>query len=98
MTEMDAPVEHLTTRIWSVEVYLAEHEGRTHAQARLRTNDRTSLMGRGSARLNPADSDVPEIGEELAASRALSDLAHQLLDTAATDIEGVTHKHVRLDG
>jgi len=34
---------------------------------------------------------VPEIGDELAASRALADLAHQLLDAAATDIEGVTH-------
>jgi hypothetical protein len=29
---------------------------------------------------------VPEIGDELAAGRALSDLAHHLLDVAADDV------------
>lgn len=97
MTDTGANFDSLTTRVWAVEIFLAEHSGRTHAQARLRTGDRTHLMGRGSARLNPADRDVPEIGEELAASRALADLAHQLLDAAAGDLEDVTHERVVLD-
>ena len=33
------------------------------------------------------DPDVPIVGEELSASRALSDLAHKLLDAAAARIE-----------
>jgi hypothetical protein len=78
-----------TAKRWSVEIHIDEHESRTRAEARLHTADRTHLVGTGLARLNPADRDVPEIGDELAASRALSDLAHQLLDAAANDIEGV---------
>ena len=81
---------------WTVDVYLTEEsqEGtvRTSAEARLRTEDATDLRGRGQARKHPKDLDVPEIGDELAAARALSDLAHQLLQAAADDIEAVTHK------
>ena len=40
---------------------------------------------------------MPEIGDELAAARALSRLAHDLLDAAAGDIENLTHEHVDLD-
>ncbi|QYN20311.1 dsRBD fold-containing protein [Amycolatopsis sp. DSM 110486] len=43
------------------------------------------------------DRDVPEIGDELAAARALSELAQRLLEVAAGDIEGVTHEPVRLE-
>jgi uncharacterized protein DUF1876 len=39
---------------------------------------------------------VPEIGDELAVSRALADLAHQLLDAAAGDIEAITHRPAHL--
>ncbi|MCO6010615.1 DUF1876 domain-containing protein [Actinoallomurus purpureus] len=81
---------------WSVEVYLDEHDGETHAEARLVAGDAERVRGRGRARCNPADWDVPRIGAELATSRALSDLAHRLLDLAAADIEGVTHEHVTL--
>ncbi|WP_433172205.1 DUF1876 domain-containing protein [Actinoallomurus sp. CA-150999] len=81
---------------WSVEIYLDEQEGQTHAEARLLARDSEKARGRGKARCNPADWDVPEIGAELAASRALSDLAHRLLDLAASDIEAVTHEHITL--
>ena len=81
---------------WTVEIRIDEHEARTRAEARLHTDDRTNLVGVGQARLNPADRDIPEIGDELAAARALSDLAHLLLDAAATDIEGVTHAPAQL--
>ena len=81
---------------WTVDIIIDEHEGRTRAEARLRTRDDTHLTGTGLAKRNPADPDVPEIGDELAAARALSRLAHELLDAAAADIEGVTHKPVHL--
>ncbi|HEX6497474.1 MAG TPA: DUF1876 domain-containing protein [Micromonosporaceae bacterium] len=83
---------------WTVDVVIDEHgeEGRTHAEARLHTGDRTDLRGTGSARRNPTDREVPEIGDELAAARALSDLAHRLLHAAAEDIEGFTHEKTHL--
>ncbi|MGF1647346.1 MAG: DUF1876 domain-containing protein [Kineosporiaceae bacterium] len=81
---------------WTVDVVISEHDGRTKAEARLRTRDDTNLTGVGLARLSPTDRDVPEIGDELATARALSDLAHRLLDAAATDIESVTHEPVTL--
>jgi hypothetical protein len=81
---------------WTVDILITEHDGRTKAEARLHTRDDTHLTGVGLARLNPTDRDVPEIGGELATARALSDLAHRLLDAAATDIEAVTHEPVTL--
>jgi hypothetical protein len=53
-------------------------------------------VGVGLARLNPADLDVPEIGDELATARALSELSHHLLDAAAGDLEQVTHRRAHL--
>jgi Domain of unknown function (DUF1876) len=76
---------------WTVDIDIDEHEGSTRAMARLHTRDTDSLTGVGLARLNPADRDVPEIGDELAAARALSELAHHLLSAAAGDIESITH-------
>jgi hypothetical protein len=84
------------SKTWSVQIDLGEHDGKTRAVARLHTGDRTSLTGTGLARLNPADPDVPEIGDELASARALSQLAHALLEAAAEDISGVLHESVEL--
>ncbi|NMH99312.1 DUF1876 domain-containing protein [Pseudonocardia acidicola] len=75
---------------WTVIVDIDEHDGRTRAVASLHTRDTERLVGVGTARLNPADKDVPEIGDELATARALSELSHRLLNTAAEDIEQVT--------
>ena len=74
-------------KTWTVQVRIDEHEGRTRAVARLRIDDTESLTGTGLARLNPADPDVPEIGDELAVARALSELSHRVLDVAAGNIE-----------
>ena len=84
------------TKRWNVEIAIDEHGGRTHAVARLRATGTADLRGLGDARCNPADINVPQIGDELATSRALADLAHRLLDTAAADIESVTHEAARL--
>ena len=86
------------TKTWDVEIFIAEHDDNTtRAEARLRTGEDTALTGVGIARQNPHDVNVPEIGDELAAARALSELAHRLLDAAAEDIEGMTHRPVHLD-
>ena len=84
----------VTSRRWSIDIFIDEHddERTTHAEARLHTQDKTHLIGRGAAHRNPADTEIAEIGDELAAARALSDLAHKLLDAAASDIEAITHK------
>jgi hypothetical protein len=85
-----------TAKRWTVEIDIDEHDRKTRARARLRTRDDTHLAGVGFARCNPDDPNVPEIGDELATARALSDLAHHLLDAAAIDIEDVTRQPVRL--
>ncbi len=50
---------------WTVHIAIDEHAGRTRAKARLRWRDRESV-GVGFARLNPADRNIADIGDELA--------------------------------
>ena len=64
---------------WHIEVEFQEDDTRTEAAARL-LRDGVELRARGTARRNPDDPAQPQIGEEIAAARALSDLVHQLLD------------------
>ena len=45
-----------------------------------------SFTASGRASRNPADAKRPVVGEELAAARALSDLAHQLVEAATETI------------
>lgn len=83
------------TDTWPVEISLREEGRETRAEARL-TRPGIDVAGHGQARRNPDDPEVTQIGEEIAAARALSDLAHQLLGVAAERIEGVTHEHAHL--
>ena len=69
-----------------MDVYLFEHDDHTKAEAVLRTDAGTELRHEGLARRRPGDRDVPEIGDELAACRALSGVAHDLLEAAMTDV------------
>ena len=80
---------------WPVEISLFEEDGKTRAEARL-TKGGAGVSGLGLARRNPSDREVMQIGEEIAAARALSDLAHQLLSDAAGQIEGITHERAHL--
>ncbi len=73
-------------RVWTIEIVFTEDDDRTRADARLRAGGR-EYAGWGRARRSPTDPDVPAIGEELAASRALADLAHRLLHEAADAVE-----------
>jgi hypothetical protein len=87
-----------TASTWWVEVFVGENDGVSTASATLHTRDRNRVSAHGTARLNPLDRDVPEIGYELATARALSALAHQLLELAADDITGVTEELVSVAG
>lgn len=87
----------IAAKRWRVDVFLGENDGVTYAEARLHTELGDRLVGVGHARVGPDDHDVPEIGDELAVARALTDLGHRLLVTAAGDIEQVTgERKVRL--
>jgi Domain of unknown function (DUF1876) len=84
-----------TVDSWPVAISLREEDRETRAEARL-TTDGAGMVGRGLARRNPDDRQVTQIGEEIAAARALSDLAHQLLSYAAGQIEEITHERTHL--
>jgi hypothetical protein len=86
-----------TVKRWTVDVLVNDDGGRTYAEACLQSGDDTRLVGVGRAKLNPDDRDIPEIGDELAAARALCDLGQRLLLAASNDIEAVTHEPVRLN-
>ena len=80
---------------WPVEISLREDGREPRAEARL-TTQTGAIVGHGLARRNRDDQEVTQIGEQIAAARALSDLAHQLLNDAAGQIEGVTHQRAHL--
>ncbi|MCK1822644.1 DUF1876 domain-containing protein [Streptomyces sp. XM83C] len=74
------------TTEWQVHLRLVEDEtGTTKAEVVLDTGH-ASLSGHGVAQRNPADENVPEIGDELAAGRAMSDLGRQLVTLARQDL------------
>lgn len=79
-----------TKKRWNVDILVSEEaEGdhaNTWAEVGLVSPDLPELRGRGMARKHPDDMDIPEIGEGLAVSRALADLARQLRQTAWQDI------------
>lgn len=72
--------------VWTIKIDLTESSDMTEAKAVLLI-DGHRMGGWGRARRNPKDREFPRIGEELATARALTDLAHQLIERAATLIE-----------
>jgi hypothetical protein len=90
------------THTWKVHIDLfntsqvRSDEPLTTAHAVLTTSAGTTLNGYGRARRNPADAEVPEIGEELAAARALRDLADRLLRATSDDISAREHQRIHL--
>lgn len=79
------------TQTWKVRIDIDEDDKRTDAYAILTSRDGVQVHGKGEARRRPDDAVVPEIGEELAVSRALYSLADRLMDTAAKDVETLSH-------
>lgn len=82
---------------WNVEILIGEVDDRTYAEAQLYDEIRDDLVGAGQARLCPGEPHSPEIGDEIAVARALSDLGHRLLVTASSDLEEATDRPVILD-
>lgn len=80
---------------WTITVSLQESPERTDARALLVLGEK-QFGGWGRARRNPADPDVPRIGEELAVARALSDLSHNLIEAAVAEIEAREGHQVHL--
>jgi hypothetical protein len=73
------------TKTWTLRLDLfEENEDTTTVHAVLDTGD-NALSSRATARRNPHDPPVPEIGDEYAAGRALLDLGKQLLRAGTTD-------------
>ena len=84
----------MTTKNWAVQVRLDEDGDDTRAEAVLTMENKTELRAQGWSRRNPRDDADAPIGDELATARALSDLTHQLMGLAASDIEAHTHEPV----
>lgn len=72
---------------WPMHMVFTEDDEATRADVVLDVGGH-HFHGWGRARRNPVDPDIPRIGEEIAAARALNRLAHQLLETAGEEIEG----------
>ncbi len=71
---------------WTIEVHITEEGDKTSAKAIMLTKGGIRLTGVGRAHRNPVDRPVPEIGDELAVARALSDLATKLNTVTWEDI------------
>ncbi|MEZ0076195.1 DUF1876 domain-containing protein [Planotetraspora sp. GP83] len=78
----------MKTKRWTVEIFLNEddNDDLTTATAVLYTGAGRRHESVGHARRNPSDRPVPEIGDELAAGRALSDLSAKLIGDGAEDV------------
>jgi hypothetical protein len=76
----------MTDQMWNVNVAFTEEGDRTRADAILELASQR-FHGYGQAKRAPEDPSVPVIGQDLAAARALSDVAHQLLQAAVERIE-----------
>jgi hypothetical protein len=81
---------------WRVVVHLSEDRKRTIAHATLGDGG-PELTGHGEAHRSPYDSDVPRIGDELAAGRALMDLGQKLLRVTEDDIGTLEGRPVHLN-
>jgi hypothetical protein len=90
----EIPLPHVTT--WRVEIQVFEQGRDTTARAVLLAGSDTPLESRGHARRAPEDKEVPEVGDEVAVSRALRHLADNLLQAAAGDLSELEHRDVKL--
>ncbi|MFC9555274.1 dsRBD fold-containing protein [Rhodococcus sp. NPDC056960] len=91
-SQVSRPVPAAT---WPVEIEIHEHDAEkscSQATARLRTRDKT-LEGHGEAGCRSRHADTVQVSRQLAAARALADLAHQLFELASTqDAAAVAHR------
>ncbi|MCC3779410.1 dsRBD fold-containing protein [Streptomyces sp. UNOB3_S3] len=79
-----------------VDMQFREIDATTQADVRLRLHDGSRLSAQGIANRNPDDRRQQRVGEEVAAARALNNLAEQLLSKASDDIREVMHEDAQL--
>jgi hypothetical protein len=84
-------------QMWQVNITFTEDGDRTRADATLELADER-FHGFGRAKRAPGDPNLPVIGQDLAAARALSELSHQLLRAAAARIEDFEGHEVKVHG
>lgn len=82
-------------RTWRVTVFLTEEDGHTSARAVLDEGAQV-VRGVGEAQRGPDDAEMPEIGDELAAGRALIDLGRSLVRVTEADIEAIEGHEVHV--
>jgi hypothetical protein len=82
---------------WHVSIAFTEEGNRTRADAVLELGSER-FHGFGQAKRAPEDPNVPVVGQDLAAARALSDVSHQLLQAAADRIEASEGHPVKVHG
>ena len=87
----------MAEQFWRIEIAFTEEGDRTRADAVLELSNQR-FHGFGQAKRAPEDPNIPVIGEDLAAARALSDLSHQLVHAAADRIEAFEGHPVKLHG
>ncbi|MDX6327773.1 MAG: hypothetical protein QOI83_156 [Streptomycetaceae bacterium] len=83
---------------WNIELVFEEDGNHTACTATLGGQGAPQLKGHGYSRRAPADEPDPQIGESIAASRACSNLSHELLEQAASVIEAHTNMPTHLIG
>ncbi|MFD2026241.1 dsRBD fold-containing protein [Promicromonospora aerolata] len=71
---------------WDIRVTVVESGGSTTAEATVMNGPPDALRAVGHARKAPEDPEVPLIGDELAAGRALRRLADRLIAVAEQDV------------
>lgn len=87
----------MADQMWHVQIAFTEEAERTRADAILELASQR-FHGFGLAKRAPTDPNVPVVGQELAAARALSDVSHQLLHAAAERIEEYEGHPVKVHG
>ena len=81
---------------WDVRLIFEEDGSHTRCEAQLAGVRAPGVASHGESTCSPVDRPERKIGEELAASRALSALARKLLAQASGDIEDETRRPAHL--
>lgn len=83
-------------REWPIRLYFFEEDGQTQARVLLKAGA-GSIEVVGEAVCEPADFDVPEIGDEVAAGRALIALGDKLLRSGEADVGDLRGSPVHIE-
>ena len=81
---------------WPIKLYLFEEDGQTQARVEMQS-DAGTLESVAEARCAPGDFEVPEIGDEVAAGRALIALGGKLLGSGEADVADLRGTPVHID-